>query len=103
MKPTPKAEVEKRFGTRKALVDAILPLIDGSDRDRSRLSGTTNQKLLRIHAVAEDAKKRFGGKAGLIDAIAALQFPNGKPNAGWREKMEGWTVKKLVDHHRQLG
>ena len=39
---------------------------------------------------------------GLIDAIEKLQFANGKANAGWREKMDGYTVKRLLDHHRQL-
>lgn len=99
---TPKQKVEKNFGTRSDLVAAIMPMIGGDDATRSKLMGTTNSKLLRIHEVATRVQSTWGGKSGLIDAIAALQFPNGKPNAGWREKMETRTVKRLLDAHRQL-
>ena len=101
-KMTPKQLVEAKFGTRGDLVDAIVTLTgDGGDA-RSSLMGTTNKKLLRIHEVAEKVSSTYGGKSGLIDAVSSLQFNSGKPNAGWREKMEGKTVKFLLDHHRQL-
>jgi len=99
---TPKQMVEKRFGTRAELVGAILPLVSGDDGTRSRLMGTTNGKLLRIYDTAKKVQDTYGGKSALIDAIAVRQFPGGKPNAGWREKMEGRTVKRLLDAHRQL-
>lgn len=102
-KSTPKQIVTQKFGTRQDLVNAILPLIGGGDPERSRLMGTTNAKLLRIHEVAADVKARFGGKSGLIDAIAKSQFDGRAPNAGWREKMEGFTVKRLADKLRQVG
>ena len=31
-----------------------------------------------------------------------LQFGGRSANAGWREKMDGLTVKRLFDLHRQL-
>ena len=101
-KPTPKQQVESKFGTRADLVSAIVSLLGDDGDTRSKLSGTTNKKLLRIHQVATTVQDKFGGKSGLIDAIASLQFPNGKINEGWRDKMEGYTVKRLLDHHRQL-
>jgi len=100
---TPKQLLAERFGTRHDLVKAIVPLIGADDAEKKKLLGTTNAKLLRIHEVASLVNKQFGGKAGLIDAIAKLQFEGGKPNAGWREKMNGFTVKRLFDKHRQLG
>jgi len=100
--PTPKQMVEKRFGTRSDLVSAIMPMVGGDDATRSKLMGTTNAKLLRIYETAKKVQDTYGGKTGLIDAIAKLQFPAGKPNDGWREKMEGRTVKRLLDAHRQL-
>ncbi|MGM0574609.1 MAG: hypothetical protein ACQEXJ_02575 [Myxococcota bacterium] len=102
MSTTPKQIVEQRFGTRSDLVGEILSLIDGDDETRARLMGTTNKKLLRIHEVATTVKERFGGKSGLLDAIEKLQFPKGGPNPGWREKVEGYTVKRLLDMHRTL-
>lgn len=101
-KPTPKQRVESQFGTRADLVSAIIALVGDDGNTRGRLSGTTNKKLLRIHEVAKRVQDSFGGKSGLIDAIETLQFANGKSNEGWREKMEGYTVKRLLDHHRQL-
>ncbi len=99
---TPKQLVAEKFGTRKDLVDAILKLTGDGAGARSALMGTTNKKLLRIHEVATQVQERFGGKDGLIDAIAKLQFGGSAPNAGWREKMQGRTVKRLLDMHRQL-
>lgn len=101
-KQTPKQQVEARFGTRVDLVKAIMKMTGGDDDTRSALMGTTNKKLLRIHDAAAEADKRFGGKSGLLDAIAQLQFPGGKPNPGWREKYEEYTVKRLLDVHRQV-
>ena len=100
---TPKQQVSTRFGTRGDLVSALMPLIGGGDDTRSKLMGTTNKKLLRLYEVAKDVEQRFGGKAGLIDALAKLQFSNGSPNPGWRESMESKSVKRLWDMHRQLG
>ena len=101
-KPTPKQQVESKFGTRADLVSAIVAIVGDDGDTRRKLSGTTNKKLLRIHEVAEKVSTTHGGKSGLIDAIAGLQFKSGKPNAGWREKMDGKTVKFLLDHHRQV-
>mgnify|MGYP001380419819 CR=1 FL=1 len=102
MKKTPRQIVADSFGGRAQLVDAIVALTGEGVEAKSTLMGTTNKKLLRIHEAASQAQTRFGGKSGLIDALAGIQFAGGKPNAGWREKMEGHTVKRLLDHHRQL-
>ncbi len=100
---SPKQMVQAQFKTRQDLVAAIVSLIAGGADERQRLMGTTNAKLLRIHEVASEVKQKFGGKAGLIDAIQKLQFPAGKANEGWKEKMQTFTVKRLYDKHRQLG
>lgn len=100
---SPKQKLVEKFGTRSELVKQILPLIEGNDDDQSALMGASNAKLLRIYDVAEKVKKQFGGKAALIDAIAVLQFEGKAPNDGWKEKMEGKTVKFLFDKYRQLG
>lgn len=99
---TPKQLLTEKFGTRQDLVAKILPLIGGNDDEKRALLGTTNAKLLRIYEVAQEVSKKFGGKSGLIDAVAKLQFAGGKPNEGWREKMQTFTVKRLLDKHRQL-
>ena len=98
---TPKALVTEKFGSRTDLVAAIAKLTKADGEEKSRLMGTTNKKLLRIHETAEYAQDKFGGKSGLIDAIAKLKFADRKVNDDWRKKMEGMTVKRLVEVHRQ--
>jgi len=99
---TPKQAVETQFGTRKDLVAKIAPLIGANDDEKRRLLGTTNAKLLRIHEVATLVSKQFGSKDKLIDALGKLQFAGKAPNSGWREKMNGLTMKRLFDKHREL-
>lgn len=104
-KKSPKQLVADAFGSREELVKAIVKLTDGDSDEKSRLMGTTNKKLLRIHQVANEVNQTFGGKDGLIDAMEKLAFSHTKSkkaNDGWREKMEGYTVKRLLDMHRQL-
>ena len=101
-KQTPLQIVTDQFGGRKALVDKIMKLVDTDSDTRSRLMGTTNKKLLRIHEVAVEVHDRFGGRKQLIDAIAGLQFPKGKPNDGWRQSVSDHTDKRLLDLHRTL-
>jgi predicted RNA polymerase sigma factor len=100
-KKTPKQLVEERFKTRSALVGKIVKLLDGDAGTKSRLMGTTNKKLLRLHDVATTVKTSFGGKSGLIDAIAAAKPGQGTAQKEWRTKMEQYTVKRLYDVYRQ--
>ncbi len=98
---TPKQIVADKFGSRSQLVAEILKLTGAEGSDKQRLMGTTNKKLLRIHETAQIAKDKFGGKAGLIKAIAELKFKGGNATDAWTQKMEGFTVKRLLEVHRQ--
>ena len=98
---TPKQRIAETFGSRAKAVDAIAKLTGADKEERSRLMGTTNKKLLRIHEVAAQVQASFGGKSGLIDAIADKKF-GGKGDDKWRAKMETYTVKRLLDVHRQV-
>ena len=71
---TPKQRIAETFGSRAKAVDAIAKLTGADKEERSRLMGTTNKKLLRIHEVAAQVQASFGGKSGLIDAIADKKF-----------------------------
>ena len=98
---TPKQIVAEKFGSRAQLVDAITKILGSDGTERQKLMGTTNKKLLRIHETAQVAQNKFGGKAGLIKAIADLKFKDGKASSAWTQKMEGFTVKRLLEVHRQ--
>ena len=98
---TPKQVVTEKFGSRSQLVAEIAKLTGADGSEKQRLMGTTNKKLLRIHETAQIAQDKFGGKAGLIKAIAELKFEGGKATDAWSQKMEGMTVKRLLEVHRQ--
>ncbi len=50
---TPKQLVNDAFGGRSGVVDAIVGILGDEEGLRSRLMGTTNKKLLRIHEVSQ--------------------------------------------------
>jgi hypothetical protein len=102
MKVTPMQTVKQKFGGRSGLVDAILPMLDGADDDtRSRLMGTANKKLLRIHETATQVKDRFGSRKNLQETILKVRYPKGKPDDGFLKRMETATLKRLLEIHRQ--
>jgi hypothetical protein len=98
---SPKQIVTEKFGSRSQLVSEIAKISGADGEEKQRLMGTTNKKLLRIHETAQQAQDKFGGKAGLIKAIEELKFEGRKGSAAWTKKMEGMTVKRLLEVHRQ--
>lgn len=102
MKATPLQQVKEQFGGREALVDAIMPLLDGaSGETKARLLGTTNKKLLRIYETAKIAKEQHGGRKGLIEKIVKARYPQGNPDDSYVKDLEESSVKKLLELHRQ--
>ena len=103
MKATPLARVRTDFGSKQALVDQILPLLESRDEEtRSVLMGTTNAKLLRIHETAQEVKSRFGSRKNLVEAILKARYPNGNPDDGYLKRVEEATMKRLLEMHRQV-
>jgi len=104
MKLSPLQQVKKQFGGREGLVDAILPLLESKDDEtRSRLMGSPNQKLLRIHASALELKERFGSRKNLTEKIIGLKYPKGNPDDGYVKRIEEATHKRLLDMYTQNG
>ncbi len=104
MKKSPLQRVKAEFNDRDGLVNAILPLLESKDEDtRSRLMGTTNQKLLRIYDVANIVKSKFGSRKNLVEQILTTRYPNGRtPDDGFLRRVEEATDKRLLDIHRQV-
>jgi hypothetical protein len=104
-KLSPKVTVEQKFGGRKKLIDDLLPLLEVTDTadTRKRLQGTSNQKLIRLHEVATEVRKRFHSKKALVEQIAQKKFAPGKPDSAYVTKISGYTVKRLLDLYRQVG
>ena len=104
-KQTPKQIVEAKFGSRAKLIAALLPLLEddvNSDTER-RLKSTTNDKLLSLHRAATEVRARFQSKRNLVAEIATKKFPNRKqPDPKFVAKIEKYTVKRLLDLHKQV-
>lgn len=100
MAKSPLALVKERFGDKEKLVAAIEKLatkdlwLDRVNASRG-LGMISNQKLLRLHAALEDATKRFGTRAKLINAILSLESRT--KDQGFQARLEKYPLPRLLD------
>lgn len=102
MKKTPVQIVTERFQSKEKLVEAVTKLasaelwLDRTNADKG-LARTSNAKLLRLHAVLEDAKKRFGSRDKLIAAI--LELEKRVKDDGYKARLSQYPLPRLIDLH----
>lgn len=102
MKKTPVQIVTERFQSKEKLVEAVTKLataelwLDRTHADKG-LARTSNAKLLRLHAVLEDAKKRFGSRDKLIAAI--LELEKRAKDSGYKTRLSQYPLPRLIDQH----
>ena len=100
---TPKQIVETKFGDRDKLIDALLPLLEAKDAEtKRRLRSASNAKLLTLHDAGTTVREKFQSKKNLVEEIATRKFAPGKPDPAYAEKISGYSVKRLLDLHRQV-
>jgi hypothetical protein len=102
MKKTPVAQVKERFTSKEKLVDAVQKLATDDlwlDRVNANkgLSRVSNDKLLRLHDILSDAKKRFGTRQKLISTI--LELEQRVKDKGYASRLERYPLPRLVDLH----
>lgn len=102
MKKTPLSEVKERFKDKAGLVKAVKALATKDlwlDRlnDDTGLDRISNAKLLRLHAVLEDAKKRFGSRDKLVAAIQKIEKRS--KDDGYKAHLSAFPLPRLVDLH----
>jgi hypothetical protein len=101
-KLTPVQEVRQRFGSKAELAKQLLPVlerdedVEAEDWER-RVNTMSNKQLLRLMAVHELVKKRFGSKDKLVEAVVKLKFPNG--NEPYAAKLSRTSTTRLLDLH----
>ena len=105
MKKSPLGLVKERFENKGKLVEAVQKLAQGDlwlDRVNSvkGLGKVSNDKLLRLHTLLEDAKKRFGSRQKLIDSI--LELEKRTKDKGYAEKLAAYPLPRLLDRHGVL-
>lgn len=96
---TPHARVKAGFGSKNELIEKIQGMAEGLLVDRFNKSkswkGISNAKLLRLHAIVNEAKQRFGTREQLIDALAAAEG-HGK-DADYKKRFADWPLPRLLD------
>ncbi|MCS6798148.1 MAG: hypothetical protein NZ898_06425 [Myxococcota bacterium] len=101
----PLAIVREKFQDKAGLIKAVEQLA-GDDlflarlRSRRGLRAVSNRKLLRLHALLSAVRKEHGSRAGLIDAILALE--RRVKDAGYRARLERYPTPRLYDRWRSL-
>jgi hypothetical protein len=100
--PSPVRVVKERFESKEKLVAAVEKLA-GEDLWLDRINAkkglgrVSNGKLVRLFDLLSLAKKQFGSRAKLIDAILALE--NKPKDQGYRGKLEHYPLPRLLDLH----
>jgi hypothetical protein len=102
MKKTPLNVVNEQFGSKEKLVDAVHKLSSAElwlDRLNSvkGLGKVSNAKLLRLHAMLTDAKKRFGSRDKLVGAILTLEKRS--KDTGYQSRLAAYPLPRLLDLH----
>ncbi|MFN3198602.1 MAG: hypothetical protein ACE366_09355 [Bradymonadia bacterium] len=103
---TPLQQVKNEFGSKEALVDKLLPMLDkGAEEDnaefKARLVRVSNAKLLRLWHRENNLRDKFGSREALVDKIVELKTA-GKGNADYRRKLLGQSTGRLLNLHSSL-
>jgi hypothetical protein len=104
---TPLQTVKSEFGTKEALVDKLVPLLDRQSEEseasfRDRLLHVSNTKLLRLWEREQALRSKFGSREALVDAIVQLRAGGQKPDADYRRRILAFPTGRLLTMHSGL-
>jgi hypothetical protein len=102
MKKPPLRLVKDSFESKEKLVEAVQKLATDDlwiDRVSSSkgLGRVSNAKLIRLHTILTDAKKRFGSREKLISAI--LDLEKRSKDEGYKARLAQYPLPRLLDAH----
>jgi hypothetical protein len=103
-KKTPLQVVNDEHGGKNKLVDKVVGLVEAGDEDkdslRTRLLKSSNKKLLRLAAVSQTIRDKYGSTEKLVDAVA--QKLNRSKDSDFVRRLASFTPAKLLDLVRSL-
>jgi hypothetical protein len=105
MKKSPVAVVKERFESKEKLVEAVQKLatadlwVERLNAEKG-LAKVSNEKLLKLHDVLVDAKKRFGSRDKLISAI--LELKKRTKDASYSAGLKKFALPQLLDLHASV-
>jgi hypothetical protein len=90
----------RKHGTKKELIEKVKSVATGDLwveklNDGKGLSGISNKKLLRLHAIFTKAASRFSSRAQIVDAIVAAEGRS--KDADYKKHFAEWPVPRLMD------
>ncbi len=95
----PRALLVARHGSKEALAKTLAEAVARADEDTDviadRLRKASNRQLLRLHAVAETVKTKFGGRDKLIAAIG--QAERKAKDKDYLAKLETLSLPNLLE------
>jgi hypothetical protein len=100
---SPLTLVKERFGDKEKLVAAVQALatkdlwLDQVSEEKG-LAHVSNLKLLKLHTALSTAKKDFGSRAKLVEAILGLE--NRAKDTGLKARLDAYSLPALLDTHR---
>jgi hypothetical protein len=108
MSASPLQAVAKSFGDRAKLVDQLAGMVDKLNGDtttddvKSRLSGLSNKKLLRLYKVEQTVRERFGDREKLVQHILAARKKAGfTTDENYKAKLAFFSKARLLDLTKQ--
>ncbi len=99
---TPKQQVVKQFGTKTALVEAIIALYDAPDGSKGKLQQGSNTKLMSHLHNTKRMVAKFGNRSSAVAAVLKLKYPKGETPQSEQTKFAAFSPWRLMDLHRQL-
>lgn len=104
-KLSPVQQMRADHKTKAELADKVLALLEQpADEDREvferRIRTMSNTKLMRLWNAYQTLSAKYGTREELINKIVLAQFPS--DHAGYRTKVSGYTVPRLLDLARQV-
>ena len=104
VKKTPLQMIKDRYTDKNGAITALKALVgDELVEDRfaegKGLDHVSNAKILKLIDTAADVKKRWGSRAGLVDAIVKLEK---RKDEGFKTRLGKFPLPRLADHMRAL-
>ncbi len=96
---TPLHTVKNDFGSKEALVEKLVPLLDRQDSEsdgefKERLMRVSNRKLLRLWEREQNLRENFTNREQLVDEI--VQAKLGRSDTELRNSLLGLSTGRLL-------
>ena len=97
----------KDSGGREKLISDLAGMVDdlhgeGADSLKSRLSGLSNKKLVRLYQIENNVRENYGDRAKLVEHIIAARVQAGlTADDNFKNSLDAYSKGRLLDMTRQ--